>query len=412
LSRDAVETTPRPYPVPVRRGEGEDNVQLGYELKAKTMARVVLDKLSKTFRAPGGALIEAVKDVSLTVGDGEFVVIVGPSGCGKTTTLRLIAGFEELDKGTISIDGQTMKGIRPKDRDVAMVFQQHALYPHMSAYENMALGLKLRGCPKTEADKRVRETAELLGLAANLEQTPETLSGGERQRVALGRAIVRKPKVFLFDEPLSNLDGPLRLQMRAELARLHRRLSATMLYVTHDQAEAMILADRIAVMRAGALEQVAAPDEIYERPANMFVAGFFGTPPMNFFPGIFEERAAGIGFESDADNSNAPISFQLEGKAEEQARKHVGKGIVLGLRPEHIQIVSGMADPDTNSVQATVDVVERFGPETWVHLRRGGVSFIVRSVQQSVPKVGEVVGARCDLEVGHFFEKGTEGRVW
>jgi multiple sugar transport system ATP-binding protein len=246
------------------------------------MARVVIENLTKVFQGPAGEIIRAVDSVSLAVEDREFLVLVGPSGCGKTTTLRLIAGLEEATHGTISIAGQIVTNATPKDRDVAMVFQNHALFPHLSAYENMSFGLKLRKCPPAEIERRVMEAAEMLGLNGCLKRRPEELSGGQRQRVAIGRAIVRRPRLFLFDEPLSNLDAPLRAQMRDEIAALHAQLNATIIYVTHEQVEAMTLGDRVAVMQAGVIQQVGEPVELYRRPANPFVAGFIGAMPMNF----------------------------------------------------------------------------------------------------------------------------------
>jgi multiple sugar transport system ATP-binding protein len=246
------------------------------------VARVVIENLCKAFSAPTGDVIQAVDNVSFDVGDGEFLTLVGPSGCGKTTTLRLIAGLEKPDRGTISIDGSIANDLAPKERDVAMVFQNPALYPHLSVFENMAFGLKLRKCPRIEIERRVGAAAEMLGLNGTLNRRPEELSGGQRQRVAIGRAIVRRPRLFLFDEPLSNLDAPLRAQMREELARLHVELGATMIYVTHDQIEAMTLGQRVAVVHCGVIQQIGTPEEIYRRPADEFVAGFIGAMPMNF----------------------------------------------------------------------------------------------------------------------------------
>jgi multiple sugar transport system ATP-binding protein len=246
------------------------------------MARVVIENLTKVFHGPAGEIIRAVDGVTLAIEDQEFLVLVGPSGCGKTTTLRLIAGLEEATHGTISIAGQIVTDAVPKDRDVAMVFQNHALFPHLSAYENIAFGLRLRKCPSAEIERRVMEASEMLGLNGCLKRRPEELSGGQRQRVAIGRAIVRRPRLFLFDEPLSNLDAPLRAQMRDEIAALHAQLNATIIYVTHDQVEAMTLGDRVAVMQAGVIQQVGEPVELYRRPANPFVAGFIGAMPMNF----------------------------------------------------------------------------------------------------------------------------------
>ena len=243
------------------------------------MARVVIENVSKIFHGPKGEEVCAVHNVNLTVEDKELLVLVGPSGCGKTTTLRMIAGLEDISEGTISIDGEVMNAVPPKDRDIAMVFQNYALYPHMTVFENMAFGLKLRKFPKAEIEQRVKQTAEILGLNSCLARKPNEISGGQRQRVAVGRAIVRKPKLFLFDEPLSNLDAPLRIQMRKEIATLHSRLETTMIYVTHDQAEAMTLGDRIAVMKDGAIQQVADPLTIYDSPISVFVAEFIGSPP-------------------------------------------------------------------------------------------------------------------------------------
>ena len=271
------------------------------------MAQVVLEHLTKVFAGPRGEGIRAVDCVSLTVEDKELLVLLGPSGCGKTTTLRLIAGLEEATTGTVSIDGRVVNGVAPENRDIAMVFQNHALYPHMTAFENMAFGLKLRKVPRAEIAARVGEAAEILGLAACLERKPAALSGGERQRVALGRAMVRRPRVFLFDEPLSNLDAALRQQMRAEIARLRRRLVATMIYVTHDQDEALTLGDRIAVMKQGVIQQVADPMNLYRNPANLFVAGFVGSPPMNFFKGAVVSMRGGLFFQEQTPNGAAPL---------------------------------------------------------------------------------------------------------
>src|SRR2546423_5776380 len=247
------------------------------------MPRLVVENLSKVFGGARGESVCAVNCLNLTADDGELLVLVGPSGCGKSTTLRMIAGLEEVSQGTISLDGQVLNAVPPKDRDIAMVFQNHALYPHMTVFENIAFRLKLRKVAKSQIEHRVRETAEILGLMPHLNSKPDTLSGGERQRVALGRAMVRKPKLFLLDEPLSNLDGPLRAQMRAEIARLHARLGATMIYVTHDQVEAMTMGQRIAVMKEGVIQQVADPLTLYNSPGNLFVATFIGSPPMNLF---------------------------------------------------------------------------------------------------------------------------------
>src|SRR5580658_5638036 len=260
------------------------------------MAQVLLENLSKVFPEKGGPGVVAVKRINLQIEDREFMVLVGPSGCGKSTTLRMIAGLEEITEGTVRIGGQVVNDVLPKDRDIAMVFQNYALYPHMTVYENMAFGLKLRKFSKPEIDARVREAAAMLGLESYLARKPKALSGGQRQRVALGRAIVRKPKVFLFDEPLSNLDAKMRVQMRTEISKLHLRLATTMIYVTHDQVEAMTMGDRICMMKDGRIQQVAQPLEIYNQPANMFVAAFIGSPPMNFFEGAIVAKEGRLFF--------------------------------------------------------------------------------------------------------------------
>src|SRR5262245_37140059 len=269
------------------------------------MAQVQLEQVSKVY--PGG--VAAVREVTLDIADGEFVALVGPSGCGKTTTLRMIAGLEDVSAGSIRIGGRVVNKVHPKDRDIAMVFQNYALYPHMTVYENMAFGLKLRKMPKDEIDRRVREAAEILNLGHLLERRPKALSGGQRQRVAVGRAIVRKPHVFLFDEPLSNLDAKLRVQMRVELKRLHDRLQTTMVYVTHDQVEAMTMGDRICVMKDGDVQQVAPPLELYHNPVNKFVAGFIGNPPMNFADVKVESKGGDIVLKHDAFTLKPPKNF-------------------------------------------------------------------------------------------------------
>ena len=303
------------------------------------MAQVVLERLSKVFQGPGGESIRAVDNLCLVVEDQELLVLVGPSGCGKTTTLRLIAGLEEPTGGAISINGQVVTGLPPKERDIAMVFQNHALYPHMSVYENMAFGLKLRHYPKAEIDQRVRDAAQILELADCLDRKPAAISGGQRQRVALGRAIVRRPRVFLLDEPLSNLDAQTRLQMRTEISRLHARLGSTMIYVTHDQFEALTLGHRVAVMKDGVIQQVAAPMDFYQQPANLFVAGFVGSPPMNFLHGTLLTKGDTVFFQEQAAGNPAlskPLSIQLDAGSVPTLRPYSGKGVVLGIRPEDI----------------------------------------------------------------------------
>jgi ABC-type sugar transport system ATPase subunit len=331
------------------------------------MAELHIDRVGKDHGAT-----RVLGDVSLTVGDGELLVLVGPSGCGKSTLLRCIAGLEELSRGAISMDGADISRAEPRDRDIAMVFQSYALYPHLTVRENLAFGLKMRKTPKAESARLIAEAAEMLGLGALLDRRPAQLSGGQRQRVAMGRAVVRRPKVFLFDEPLSNLDAALRGQMRVELMRLHQRLGATMVYVTHDQVEAMTLADRIAVMNQGAVMQVGAPAELYARPANLFVARFLGTPEMN----IVDARAA-----------------QASGLCAALPKKVVS----VGVRAEDLRLSPG-------GVGAQVDVVEHLGPEALVHLRVEMIELCARVDARQVPRSGERVQVAIDPERLHGFD--------
>jgi len=362
------------------------------------MAQVVLENLTKVFAGN----VAAVNDVSLTVADREFLVLVGPSGCGKTTTLRMIAGLEEATRGTICIGDRVVNDVAPKDRDIAMVFQNYALYPHMTAYRNMAFGLKLRGCGRREIDERVREAADILGLTDLLGRKPRALSGGQRQRVALGRAIVRKPQVFLFDEPLSNLDARRRVEMRAELKRLHRRLETTVVYVTHDQVEAMTLGERIAVMNEGVIQQVARPLDLYDGPANRFVAGFVGTPPMNFFDGAVRLRAAGPVF--DAGSFSLPLA-PAPGAAADQIE---GRRVALGVRPEHLTLAG--ADASVTGlpvIPATVSVVEQRGDAQLVHLASGAHTFVARAEAHARVEVGAGVAVTLDPAEIHVFDRST-----
>ena len=362
------------------------------------MAKVILEDVRKVY--PDGGFV-AVENFNLTVFDKEFVVLVGPSGCGKSTTLRMIAGLETISGGTISIDGRVVNDVQPKDRDIAMVFQNYALYPHMSVFDNMAFGLKLRGIKKAEIVERVNEAAEILGLHDLLERRPKALSGGQRQRVAVGRAIVRKPKVFLFDEPLSNLDAKMRVQMRVEINRLHRRLGATMIYVTHDQTEAMTMGDRIVVMDGGRIQQVAPPMELYGRPANKFVAGFIGTPPMNFFEGRLEKtgggryRFAGTG-----------LDLELPEEWDEGLATLVGDRATLGIRPEDIGSGLAMNTPGAPRIAAKVDVVEPMGAETFVHASVGGNTFVARVEAHVDIKPGQEAELPVYLPKAHVFAPG------
>jgi len=358
------------------------------------MAHVELKNLSKVF--PGG--VQAVHDVSLAVDDGEFMVLVGPSGCGKSTVLRLIAGLEQPSEGTILIDGRVVNRVAPRDRDIAMVFQTYALYPHMTAYDNLAFGLKLRRFPRREIRARVREAAEILGITPLLRRKPRELSGGERQRVAVGRAIVRQPKVFLFDEPLSNLDARLRVEMRAELIALQQRIGTTMVYVTHDQVEAMTMGRRIAVMQGGRLLQVADPLTLYHRPANLAVARFIGTPPMNVLRGALKREGEGLLFAAGLLRAVVPP----EAAARLSAR--AGGAVALGLRPEDI---SCRPAAGASGVPARVRLVEPMGSETWVHLEAGEVRLVARTDGDTCPRPGDRIAIALDLRRACFFDPDT-----
>jgi len=371
------------------------------------VAKVLLESVCKIY--PGG--IKAVDNANLEIGDQEFVVLVGPSGCGKSTTLRMVAGLEEISSGNIFIDGKRVNDVPPKDRDIAMVFQNYALYPHMTVYKNMAFGLMLRKYPKAEIDQRVREAAQILGITdEQLERKPKALSGGQRQRVAVGRAIVRKPKAFLFDEPLSNLDAKMRVQMRAEISKLHDRLNSTMIYVTHDQVEAMTMGDRIVVMKDGLIQQVAEPIALYDNPKNMFVAGFIGSPPMNFFKGTIEQRPGALWFVEQA-TASGPKGFSMciNDEVAKKLAGHVGKTIVFGSRPEDInnKLYASFAQPDQTAA-ATVEVVEPMGAEIYLYLNTGGHTFVARVNPHERADVGQKLEMAFDLRKSHFFDAQTE----
>jgi multiple sugar transport system ATP-binding protein len=359
------------------------------------MARVVLDGMTK--RYPGGVV--AVNNLSLDIANGEFVCFVGPSGCGKTTALRMIAGLEEITSGEVRIGDRVVNELPPRDRDIAMVFQSYALYPHMSVYDNMAFGLQLRKAPKEEIDKAVHDAARILDLERFLDRKPGALSGGQRQRVALGRAIVREPSAFLMDEPLSNLDAKLRVATRAEIARLHQRLAATMIYVTHDQVEAMTMGDRIAVLNEGVLQQAGTPKEMYGTPANRFVAGFIGSPSMNF-----------VDFTLDGDSGAAPLTagsteVRPDEKQAAMLRKHDGKNVTVGFRPEHL--VVGKPEGPGATVTAMIDVIEFLGNDELIH----GVSDerdVVAIVNTGNDlKVGEKVALTAPPTALYFFDPAT-----
>jgi multiple sugar transport system ATP-binding protein len=366
------------------------------------MASVEFEHVSKRFND-----VEVVHDINLKIEDKEFLVLVGPSGCGKSTCLQMIAGLEQSTSGTIKIGDEEVTTLEPRERDVAMVFQNYALYPHMNVYDNMAFGLRLRGTPEAEIDRKVREAAEILGLEELLQRKPKELSGGQRQRVALGRAIVRDPKVFLMDEPLSNLDAKLRVQMRAEIARLHQRMQTTFIYVTHDQTEAMTMGDRIAVLNGGKIQQIGTPGDLYDRPANRFVAGFIGSPAMNFFEQVVVERDGGLWLRlSDGQRLRAPQA--LVARLEE----YVGKTITLGVRPEHVLergALNGNAQHTAEQVvRVKVDVVEHLGSELMAYGILAGAEVAARLDGRSRVRRGDEVAFALDLEHAHVFDPETE----
>ena len=347
----------------------------------------------------------AVKDFNLEVQDKEFIIFVGPSGCGKTTTLRMVAGLEEISSGELSIDGRVVNDVEPKDRDIAMVFQNYALYPHMTVYDNMAFGLKLRKVPKKEIDKMVREAAKILDLEPLLDRKPKALSGGQRQRVAMGRAIVRNPRVFLMDEPLSNLDAKLRGQMRIELAKLHERLGATIIYVTHDQVEAMTLGTRIVVMNAGVVQQVDTPQALYETPANLFVAGFIGAPQMNFLDAVCEVQGEKVVL--DLGESKITLGGEKAKKIIEGG--YDGKTVVMGIRPENVSDDAEdiAAHPDT-VIESTVRVYELLGAEVYLFFDYAGTNFTARVKPGTTARTGDHIKIALEASKIHVFDKETE----
>lgn len=365
------------------------------------MASVTLEHVYKRF----GDLV-AVKDQSLEIKDKEFVVLVGPSGCGKSTTLRMIAGLEEISEGDIKIGDNIVNDVAPKDRDIAMVFQNYALYPHMNVYDNMAFGLKLRKFPKDEIERRVQEAADILGIEQLLERKPKQLSGGQRQRVALGRAIVREPQVFLMDEPLSNLDAKLRVQMRTELSKLHDELQTTMIYVTHDQTEAMTMGDRIVVLKDGVIQQVDDPLSLYNHPNNMFVGGFIGSPAMNFMDAKIEKD--GDTYYVDGDGT---FRIRIPEDKEKYIKDYVDKEVVFGCRPEDIvdtDINHDFEVEEDNSFEADVDVVEPMGSEIYLYLAEAGHSLIARVEAESKAQTGDTISLGVDLRKIHIFDAETE----
>ena len=365
------------------------------------MASLSLQHINKTY--PNG--FQAVKDFNLEIEDKEFIIFVGPSGCGKSTTLRMIAGLEEISGGTLKIGDKVMNDVEPKDRDIAMVFQNYALYPHMTVYDNMAFGLKLRKVPKDQIDKAVREAARILDLDKLLDRKPKALSGGQRQRVAMGRAIVRNPKVFLMDEPLSNLDAKLRVQMRIEISKIHQRLGATIIYVTHDQTEAMTLGTRIVVMKDGVVQQVDTPQHLYEQPGNLFVAGFMGSPQMNFLDAQIAEKGgdliAKVG-EYDVVIPAAKAKVLKDGG-------YVGKTVVLGIRPEDIHDSQMFIEASPSApMTSTVKVYELLGAEVFLYFDVNGTQVTARVDPRTNSKTGDTIKFAFDMEKSHFFDKETE----
>jgi multiple sugar transport system ATP-binding protein len=370
------------------------------------MAKVILQSVFKIYKSDHGKNVTAVRNFNLEVNDREFVVFVGPSGCGKSTTLRMIAGLEEISQGDVYIDQLRVNDVPPKDRDIAMVFQNYALYPHMSVYDNLAFALKLRNFSRSEIQRRVQQTAEILGIESYLDRKPKALSGGQKQRVAVGRAIVRQPKVFLFDEPLSNLDAKMRVQMRSEITKLHQRLQATMIYVTHDQIEAMTMGDRIVVMKDGVIQQVNTPLHLYEEPVNLFVAGFLGSPPMNFVRGTLHQSAGGLLFKESYGGS---IACNLS--ARDEAIPYIGKDIVLGIRPEDIALVTGER-PSGSRFQAVVDMVEAMGAESHIHLQTGANMLVCRSdAALGHSEIGRRREFAINVEKVHLFDPITTVRL-
>ncbi len=361
------------------------------------MASVTLDRVTKKFGD-----VTAVDNLTIEIKDKEFLVLVGPSGCGKSTALRMIAGLEEVTYGSIYIGNRLVNDVAPKDRDIAMVFQSYALYPHMSVYDNLAFGLKLRNVPGKEIERRIADAAEILGITNLLKRKPKELSGGQRQRVAVGRAIVREPKAFLMDEPLSNLDAKLRVQTRSELVKLHQRLQTTVIYVTHDQVEAMTMGNRIAVLKDGVLQQLDSPQKIFQEPANTFVAEFIGSPAMNFFDAKLTGKPGDIHLDTG--------SFHLKmanGKAAKLA-EYLGKNVILGIRPEHLSDRVIGQHVNGNVIKAHIDVVEHLGSEAIVYLKADNKDFVARVTYRPELRAGHQTEVVIDLDRLHFFDPQTK----
>ena len=372
------------------------------------MAGLTLKNIYKKYS--GG--VTAVSDFNLEIEDKEFIILVGPSGCGKSTTLRMIAGLEDISEGELYIDDKLVNDIAPKDRDIAMVFQNYALYPHMTVFDNMAFGLKLRKTPKDEIKRRVDEAARILDISHLLDRKPKALSGGQRQRVALGRAIVREPKVFLLDEPLSNLDAKLRAQMRTELAKLHIRLGTTFIYVTHDQTEAMTMGTRIVVMKDGFIQQVDSPQNLYNKPVNVFVAGFIGSPQMNFIDVVLNEKDGKYVAEFAPVEGVDCAGYEVvipEGKVTDALKDYVGKAMILGIRPEDLKDEEMVISAATTGVfNCDVDVTELMGAETFLYLNAAGRNLIARVSPRNTAKAGDKIKIAVDVNKIHLFDKETE----
>jgi multiple sugar transport system ATP-binding protein len=362
------------------------------------MANVVFEKVAKRY-----GKVSVIEDLNLDIRDQEFMVLVGPSGCGKSTALRMIAGLEEISDGKISIGERVVNDLPPKDRDIAMVFQSYALYPHMSVRENLEFGLKIRKMPKDQIDKLVQEAAQILDIAHLLERKPKQLSGGQRQRVAVGRAIVRKPSVFLFDEPLSNLDAKLRVQMRAEITKLQTRLKTTTVYVTHDQVEAMTMGHRIAVMKDGKLQQVGTPLELYDRPVNLFVATFIGTPPMNLVKATLQDGGSTL----SASRFKLPVPASMKSLTSSKD----GRQVVFGLRPENILRGGKSPRGESAGISGEVEIVEPLGHEVVVHTRIGDDLLVAKLEPHDVPRMGDTIELLVELDALHLFDGQTEKRI-
>ncbi len=364
------------------------------------MASLSLEHICKVY--PNG--FEAVKDFNLEIADKEFIIFVGPSGCGKSTTLRMVAGLEEISSGTLKIGDRVVNDVEPKDRDIAMVFQSYALYPHMTVYDNMAFSLKLRKTPKDQIDKMVREAAKILDLEKLLDRKPKALSGGQRQRVAMGRAIVRNPKVFLMDEPLSNLDAKLRVQMRTEISKLHQRLGATIIYVTHDQTEAMTLGTRIVVMKDGVVQQVDTPQNLYNAPGNLFVAGFIGSPQMNMLDAVVEKDGDGVALKV-GDNK---IKLPADKSKKLVDGGYVGKTVIMGIRPEHLSDDPEVVAKSNAVLDAKIDVYELLGAEVFLYFTIAGSNMTARVNPRTEARVGSNVKFALETDKIHVFDKDTE----